>query len=214
MKFDETVYVVDDDPAVLDAVDEMVRGAGLRSKCFRDPEEFLRSVSNADIGCLILDVRIPGIDGFEILARLKTKQCRLQAIMITGYGDVPMTVRALKMGALTFLEKPFKPRELLAEVRNAIATAKQGPATTLTYKLIQLDLTQSEYAIMSGLMRGLTDAELADEVDVSRRTIQLRKSRLFRKFGVRTRREFLEGLVDRESLSERADSAERRELRQ
>jgi len=201
MMFDETVYVVDDDPAVLDAVDEMVRAAGLRSRCFRDPEEFLRSVSSADIGCLILDVQIPGIDGFEVLARLKTKQCCLPAIMITGYGDIPMTVRALKTGAFTFLEKPFKPRELLAEIRNAIATAKQRSATTLTYKLFHLELTQSECAIISGLMRGLTDAELADEVDVSRRTIQLRKSRLFCKLGVRTRRELLEGLVDREILS-------------
>jgi FixJ family two-component response regulator len=209
---DEIVYIVDDDSAVLDAVDEMVRGAGLRSTCFHHPAEFLRSVSTAAVGCLILDVRIPGTGGFEFLAELKAKQFRLPAIMITAYGDVPMSVRALRMGAFGFLEKPFKPRELLEEIRSAFAAAKKLAATTLPHELFHLNLTQSESEIVSGLIRGLTDAEMADEIDVSRRTIQLRKSRMFRKFGVRSRREFLEGLFERKVLTERVGSEEQCEM--
>jgi two-component system response regulator FixJ len=194
--FEGTVYVVDDDAGVLDAAGEMVRGAGLRAKCFRGAEEFLQSVSESDIGCVVLDVRIPDRNGLEVLELLRARRCHLPAIVITGYGDVSMAVRAMKLGALTFLEKPFDPKQLLEEICKAVALVRLRARATAAPEFPNLQLTDSERRIVSGLMRGLTDAEMAAEFDVSRRTLQLWKKGLFQKCGVSSRRELLEQIFD------------------
>jgi two-component system, LuxR family, response regulator FixJ len=191
-----TVYVVDDDVGVLDATEEMVRGAGLQAKCFKEAEEFLRSVPSDERACIVLDVRIPDRDGLEVLELLRTRRCRLPAIVVTGYGDVPMAVRAMKLGAITFLEKPLEPKQLLNEILKAIALVSLR-ARSAAPELPHLDLTQSERRVISGLMRGLTDAEMAAEFDVSRRTVQHWKKGLFQKCGVSSRRQLLEQLLDR-----------------
>jgi two-component system response regulator FixJ len=197
MAGDVTVFVVDDDPGVLDAAEEMIRGAGLRPKCFRASEEFLHSISASDAGCVVLDLRLPILDGFQVLERLRAKQCHLPAIVVTGYGDIPTAVRAMQLGAVTFLEKPFQPKVLLAEIQKAVALDRQSPESRLMNETNGSEFTDSERRLISGLMRGLTDAEMAGEIDVSRRTVQHWKKRLFDKVGVGCRRELLERLFDR-----------------
>jgi len=193
--FDETVYLVDDDPGVLDAASELVQAAGLRAKCFQTSRDFLGSITESEKGCVVLDVRIPDLNGFEVLQKLKTGHHRLPVIVITGYGSIPMAVHSMKLGALSFLEKPFHPKQLLAEILSAFSQVRQDSESTAVPDSTQFDLTETERSIAWGLMRGLTDAEMAAETDVSRRTVQFRKSRLFNKFGVNSRRELLELLL-------------------
>ena len=151
----------------------------------------------------MLDVRIPDRDGLEVLELLRARQCRLPAIVITGHADVPMAVRAMKLGALNFLEKPLQPRELLDEIRKAVALAALRNRAEALPGLPELNFSASERRIIAGLMRGLTDSEMAAELDVSRRTLQHRKKGLFDKCGVRSRRELLERLLDsKKTLSE------------
>lgn len=197
MAGDVTVFVVDDDPGVLDAAEEMIRGAGFLPQCFRASEEFLHSISASDRGCVVLDLRLPVLDGFQVLERLRAKQCHLPAIVVTGYGDIPTAVRAMQLGAVTFLEKPFQPKVLLAEIQKAVALDRQSPESRLINETNHPEFTDSERRLISGLMRGLTDAEMAAEIDVSRRTVQHWKKRLFNKVGVGCRRELLERLFDR-----------------
>jgi CheY-like chemotaxis protein len=120
----QTVYIVDDDLAVLEAIDKIVRGLGLRSKCFSDSEEFVTSISSGDTGCLILDIHMPHLDGFQVLEQLEAKQCHVSAIIITADADVPMKVLALGKGARAFLQKPFDPRTLVAEIQGAIGSKR------------------------------------------------------------------------------------------
>ncbi|HXY33160.1 MAG TPA: response regulator [Planctomycetaceae bacterium] len=200
-EFEGMVYVVDDDAGVLDAVEEMVRGAGLRAKCFREAGEFLRCVSDSDPGCVVLDVRLADRDGLEVLELLKARRCRLPTIVITGYGDVPMAVRAMKLGALTFLEKPIEPKELLDEISKAVSVVRLRARATYLPELPNVELTGGERRIISCLMRGLTDAEMATEFDVSRRTLRLWKKDLFSKCGVTSRRQLLEQVFEARACS-------------
>jgi two-component system response regulator FixJ len=194
------VFVVDDDPGVLDAAEELIRGVGLGPRCFRSAEEFLKTVSDADRGCLVLDLRLPQRDGFEVLEELRMRHSPLATIVITGHGDVPAAVRAMQLGAMTFLEKPFRPKALLAEIDRAIKLAAEAvPAPPQN----DWQFTNAERKLVSGLMRGLTDAEVAEELDLSRRTVQYRKKDLFDRVGVNSRREFLERLLEGTQLVKR-----------
>jgi two-component system, LuxR family, response regulator FixJ len=194
------VFVVDDDPGVLDAAEELIRGVGLGPRCFRSSEEFLKTVSDADRGCLVLDLRLPQRDGFEVLEELRMRHSPLATIVITGHGDVPAAVRAMQLGAMTFLEKPFRPKALLAEIDRAIKLAAEAvPAPPQN----DWQFTDAERKLVSGLMRGLTDAEVAEELDLSRRTVQYRKKELFDRVGVNSRREFLERLLEGTQLVKR-----------
>jgi two-component system response regulator FixJ len=194
------VFVVDDDPGVLDAAEELIRGVGLGPRCFRSAEEFLKTVSDADRGCLVLDLRLPQRDGFEVLEELRMRHSPLATIVITGHGDVPAAVRAMQLGAMTFLEKPFRPKALLAEIDRAIKLAAEVvPAPPQN----DWQFTDAERKLVSGLMRGLTDAEVAEELDLSRRTVQYRKKELFDRVGVNSRREFLERLLEGTQLVKR-----------
>jgi FixJ family two-component response regulator len=195
--FDGTVYFVDDDADVLDAAAELLRGTGLWARCFRTADEFLRSISPSDTGCVVLDVRIRDRDGLEVLQQLNARHYHLPVIVITGYGDVPMAVRAMKLGALAFLEKPLEPRALLDEIVKALALARRRGQTPDGRGFLDVELTDDEQRIISGLKRGRTDAEMAAELDVSRRTVQLWKKALFRKCGVVSRRQLLERLFER-----------------
>ena len=120
----ETVYIVDDDPAVLDAIDTIIRGVGLRTKSFSDPQDFITSISSADTGCLILDLHMPQLDGLEVLEQLEAKKCRLPTIVITADIHAPIAARALAK-AVDVLEKPIDPHVLIAAIQRAIAAGKR-----------------------------------------------------------------------------------------
>lgn len=115
-----TVYVVDDDEAVRDAMSMLLNAAGITARSFSGGQEFLGSYSAGDVGCLVLDMRMPGMSGFEVLDRLQEMQAPIPVIFVTGHGDIPMAVEAMRRGAVNFIRKPFGDEELLACIDEAL----------------------------------------------------------------------------------------------
>jgi two-component system, LuxR family, response regulator FixJ len=119
-----SVFVVDDDPSVRRAVDRLLRAEGYRVETFASGSEFLQALGRGLTGCLVLDVRMPGLSGFEVLECLAARSCTLPVVLITGHGDIPMAVRAMNAGCVSFLAKPFEDEMLLDAVREALG--RQG----------------------------------------------------------------------------------------
>src|SRR5246500_1205412 len=115
-----TVFVIDDDPLVRSAIHGMLKSVGLRSETFASPEEFLRSKRPDGPSCLVLDVRLPGVNGLDFQRKLADEGIRIPVIFITGHGDIPMTVKAMKSGAVEFLTKPFRDQDLLDAIHQAL----------------------------------------------------------------------------------------------
>jgi len=117
---ESTVFVVDDDPGVLDSIRLLLRSVGLPSKTFPSANEFLEAYDSEQAGCLVLDVRMPGMSGLELQARLQEMRSTLPIIFVTAHGDVPMAVDAVKAGAVDFIQKPFRDQELLDKIQEAL----------------------------------------------------------------------------------------------
>jgi len=195
---DTTVFVVDDDPAVLESMSLMLASQGFQVHCFESAERFLAAVSSEMPGCLILDYRMPGMSGIELLRQLVAVQPVRPTIMLSGHADIPAAVGALRLGAINFLEKPFNPQELITAIHDAHGL--ENAARTRHESRKQLDdllsqLTQQERAFLVGLLQGLTNREIAEQLDVSLRTIQFRRSSVFTKLQVETKAELIELLT-------------------
>src|SRR5215212_10471294 len=120
------VYVIDDDEAMRDSLDFLLGSAGFDVAMFESAHQFLDAVSNIDVGCVLSDVRMPGIDGIELLKRLKATHGAFPVLIMTGHGDVPLAVEAMKLGAVDFLEKPFEDDRLIGMIESAIREAEQA----------------------------------------------------------------------------------------
>ncbi len=181
-----TVYVVDDDQALRDALGLLMRSVGLRVACFSRSDEFLEQWRREHRGCLVLDIRMPGMGGLELQARLKEQGSLLPVIVITGHGDVPLAVRALKAGAVEFLEKPFNDQVLLDNVMRAMRIDAQQAVEAQRRDEIQrrLDqLTPREREVLGKIIAGRSNREMAAEMGVSQKTIEAHRSRVMEKSG-------------------------------
>jgi FixJ family two-component response regulator len=176
------VFVVDDDPAVRDSIAMLVRGEGLEVKTFDSPRSLLAELGHCNPGCLIVDLRLPGLSGLELQEHLAGDDNVPPIIFLTGYGTVPAAVRALKAGAMDFLEKPFDPAVLLALVREALARDRARRAD-----VHRLDtLTRREREVLGEVAEGNTNKVIAANLGISVRTVELHRARGMRKLGVRS----------------------------
>ena len=132
------VYVLDDDVSVREGVASLIRSVGLKVRTFASTQEFLASLQKERPSCLVLDIQLPDINGFELQQELATKDIQIPIIFLTGHGDIPMSVRAIKAGALEFLTKPFDDEYLLEAIRNAIAATEQSGTGTRKYRSAKL----------------------------------------------------------------------------
>ncbi|MCA9093499.1 MAG: response regulator transcription factor [Planctomycetaceae bacterium] len=193
-----SVFIVDDDPAIVDSLRYLLEQNGYPVESYPSGEDLFRSISPETIGILVLDVRMPGIDGMQVLEILRSKKFLVKTIMITGHGDIPMTVRAIKGGAVEFLEKPFYPETLLQAIEDAATIIENGQDDD-DEKLPEIErfrsLNPRERVILNGIVRGLSNKELAEGLDVSLRTIQFGRSRMFKKIGFQNRGELMEWIV-------------------
>lgn len=190
-----TAFIVDDDKAVLDSLQSLFSTQDVYSETFSSAKEFLTQVLPDRPGCVVLDLYMPGIDGMELLKKLACQTPRRPAIVITGNGEVPSAVQAMKLGAIDVLEKPFNPSKLVEQVQWALKEdllARTREKDLQATRSLLSQLTPAEREIALHLRLGLTNAEIAKELDISLRTVQLRRSSLFKKIGVRTRREMLQ----------------------
>ncbi|MGQ0741085.1 MAG: response regulator FixJ [Alphaproteobacteria bacterium] len=183
------VFVVDDDAAVRDSVCALLESAGFQVEAFSGPKEFLASVAPTRAGCLIADVRMPEMDGLELQQELVNRAAQLAVIIITGHGDVPLAVRAMKAGAIDFIEKPFDDEVLLASVRRALGEglrARQDTALAHLARLRIAELTPRERQVLELLVAGKQNKVIAHELDISPRTIEIHRANLMAKMQVRS----------------------------
>jgi FixJ family two-component response regulator len=178
------VYIVDDDVAVRRSLAKLFRSAGLGVEVFDTAEEFLKQKEFPNPGCLILDVNLPGLNGLGLQKELLSKSCPLPIVFMSGYGTVPMTVRAMKAGAVEFLEKPVDAHVLLNSVHQAIEKDRQERQQSLETKEIQrrLDsLTAREREVLPLLVSGMLNKQIAFELGVTEKTIKVHRARIMQK---------------------------------
>jgi two-component system, LuxR family, response regulator FixJ len=178
------VYVIDDDEAVRDSLDFLLGSAGFDVAMFESAHHFLNAVSNIDFGCVLSDVRMPGIDGIELLKRLKATHGAFPVLIMTGHGDVPLAVEAMKLGAVDFLEKPFEDDRLIGMIDAALREAEssaRAEAVTLDVTARIAALSPRERQVMDGLIAGLSNKLIAREYDISPRTIEVYRANVMTK---------------------------------
>jgi two-component system response regulator FixJ len=178
------VYVIDDDLAMRDSLDFLLGAAGFDVRVFESAQVFLDELANLVPGCVVTDVRMPGIDGMELLRRLGASPRKLPVIVMTGHGDVPLAVEAMKLGALDFLEKPFDDDRLIGMIETALADCTSGSkseALSADMAARVASLTQRERQVMQGLVTGQSNKAIAREYDISPRTVEVYRANVMTK---------------------------------
>ncbi|MDO9104003.1 MAG: response regulator [Methylovulum sp.] len=183
------VFIVDDDYAVRDSIGLAIETAGLNCLPFESAEHFLESYSPGTRGCLLLDVNMPGLSGLELQAELSQRNIRLPIIFLTGYGDIPTTVRAIKAGAVDFLTKPIPNKLLIARIQAMLEQETQDYEQFLSDQTLRdrlTGLTTRELEVLPLLIAGYANKEIARQLDISFRTVEIHRARVFKKAGVTT----------------------------
>ncbi len=184
MTTDALIRIVDDDPAVRDSLKWMLELAGMRVQIYGSADEFLANDNFEDAGCLVLDVRLPGKTGVELLEEVESKGCFLPVIIITGHADVPTAVRAFRSGALDFIEKPFDDQHLLERIRHAIeldlrTRTQRGHHDEVVRKVSKL--TPREKEVMQLVVAGHPNKRIAADLDISPKTVEAHRAHVMTK---------------------------------
>jgi FixJ family two-component response regulator len=183
---DPIVFVVDDDPAVREAVGKLIKSVGLRVETFASTREFLSAKRPEAPGCLVLDVRLPDTSGLEFQRDLADAGIQIPIIFITGHADIPMTVRAMKAGAVEFLTKPFRGQELLDAVQEAIARDRAAAAERAQLSSLRAryeTLTAREKEVLALVASGLLNKQVGAELGTSELTVKTHRGRVMQKMG-------------------------------
>ena len=184
-----TVFVVDDDASVRKALERSIRTAGLNVKIFTSAREFLEQGAPEGVGCLVLDIRMPGLSGLELQAELNSRNIRLPIIFITGHGDIPMSVQAMKGGAVDFLPKPFKSSDLLRGIQQALEQddhrQRSRAASPEVRRRIQT-LTPREREVLNLVVKGRLNKQIAAELGAAIRTVKVHRGRVMQKMAVQS----------------------------
>jgi two-component system, LuxR family, response regulator FixJ len=194
-----TVFVVDDDESVRGSLRFLLRSAGLESRAFGSAPEFLGAYDPGQPGCLVLDVRMPGMSGLELQQELNLRGAVIPVIFITGHGDIPMAVEAMQHGAHDFLQKPFRDEDLIERVRRALAKDAKARAALEEHKAIRerLDsLTPREREVLALMARGKPNKIMAHELGVSQRTVEIHRARVMEKSGASSLAELVRMVMD------------------
>jgi two-component system response regulator DctR len=184
-----TVHVVDDDDAIRDALSWLLRSRGVPARVWASAEAFLAEWSEELRGCLVLDVRMEGMSGVELFDELLARESRLPVIFLTGHGDVPLAVAALKKGALDFVEKPFNDNDLVDRIVAAVRHDESQRAKLETEASVAArlaELTPRERQVMERVLAGDYNKTIADALGIAVRTVEVHRARIFEKMGVRS----------------------------
>lgn len=185
---DKIVFVVDDDPKVCEALQWLLESVGLKSKIFLSATAFLKNYNPEQQGCVIIDVRMPGMSGLELLDQLKLQKKHLPVIIITGHGDIPMAVRAMKAGAMDFILKPFNDQHLLDQIQKALNHKTAYIDSENNEKVAKLFATLSvrESEVMFLVISGKLNKQIAHELGLALSTVELYRSRVMLKMKAKT----------------------------
>lgn len=182
-----TVFIVDDDASVLKAVGRLLRSKGYENRTFASPAEFLAQHDPAVLGCAILDLSMPGLDGMELQQVLATKAVHFPVIFVTGKGDIPTSVRAMKAGAVDFLTKPVNAQDLVAAVARAREQAESTRRSSSELEAIQAKLsllTPRERQVLEHVVAGRLNKQIAGDLGTVEKTIKVHRGRVMEKMGV------------------------------
>lgn len=186
------VYVVDDDASVRAAVEDLLASVGLATQAFGATRDFLEHWTHSPPrgpACLVLDIRMPGQSGMEFRRQMLELDLRLPTIFITGHGDIPMSVEAMKMGAVEFLTKPFRDQNLLDAIQAAIAQDRERRALDAAEEVLRerwQSLSRGEQLVLIGVVRGQLNKQIAGDLEVSEITVKVRRAQAMRKMQAKT----------------------------
>lgn len=182
---DMIVHVIDDDSALRDSLTFLLTAAGFEVRSFESAQAFLQELTSIQTGCILTDVRMPGIDGIELLRLLQEMGKGLPIIVMTGHGDVPLAVKAMRLGAADFVEKPFEDEVLIDSIRSALtvsaplAAPEGGAPDEIGLRIASL--SRRERQVLAGLVEGHTNKEIARQFDLSPRTVEVYRAKLMTK---------------------------------
>ena len=182
-------YLVDDDEAIRDALSWLLKSRGIPCASFDSAESFLTAWKKTMSGCLVLDMRMTGMSGLDCFDQLRDRESTLPVIFLTGHGDVPLAVATLKKGAFDFFEKPFNDNDLATRIEEAMAldaSQRKASATVDSVKARLASLTTREKQIMEQVLAGKFNKVIADELNISMRTVEVHRANLFDKMQVKT----------------------------
>ncbi|ANQ84544.1 response regulator transcription factor [Azoarcus olearius] len=195
---DQEIFIVDDDDALRDSLVWMLESSGYKVVAFDSAEAFLHAWHEGLAGCLVLDVRMPGMSGLELFEELGRRRCTLPVIFITGHGDVPMAVAALKKGAADFIEKPFADREMLALIEHCLqqerASRDKRRQEADTARRLE-HLTQREREVLDLIIAGKLNKQIADVLGISIKTVEVHRARVMEKMGAHSLAELVQHVV-------------------
>jgi FixJ family two-component response regulator len=184
-----TVLVIDDDDRVRASINRLLQSVGLRCECFATPEEFVSSQNSDGPRCLVLDVRLRGASGLDLQQRLAESGVQLPIIFITGFGDIPMTVKAMKSGAVEFLTKPYRDQDLLDAIRQALdldRVTRQRQENLADLRARYATLTPREREVMDLVVTGMLNKEVASELGTAEVTVKMHRAKVMSKMQARS----------------------------
>lgn len=194
----DPVFIVDDDPAARDSVAALVRSHGAQAETFTSAEEFLDRFDRQSSGCLVVDIRMTGMTGVQLQKRLVEQGVELPVIMLTGYGDIPTAVEAMRAGACTFLEKPCSDQQLWNSIQHALeheARNREPRRQRGEIRSRLQALTDQERTILGHLMTGMPNKAIAREFDIGLRTVEMRRASILKKMGSSSMPELLRKMI-------------------
>jgi FixJ family two-component response regulator len=184
-----TVYVVDDDEAVRDSLQWLLEGKDYRVRCYESAEAFLSRYDPREVACLIADIRMGGMNGMELQARLIERQSPLPIMFITGHGDVPMAVESMKNGAMDFIQKPFQEAQLLDLVERMLERAREAfisSQQSASREALLAKLTGRESQVLERIVAGRLNKQIADDLGISIKTVEAHRANIMEKLSANT----------------------------
>jgi len=198
-----TIHIVDDDPSMRKYLSNLVATINYKSKTYDNANDFLATFHDDGLGCLVLDLRLPGINGLELHQQLAENNIDLPVIMISGFGDISTAVKAMKAGALDFLEKPFKGQELLDLIHNAISKhkvdRKKNNSHNITLERIN-SLTKREKEVMGHVVTGMLNKDIAKKLEISVKTVEVHRANVMEKMAVNSVADLVRMSIDAKNL--------------